>query len=155
MSTAAILFGHRETSTSFKALFFRISFRDWTETREQLPGPCYPNPKILLLRDPLLLLVPSTILSYEDKLHPWAIDDMARPLHYISPTMCWNCTSRGLRNSTISVSFRKASPGRFQPFSFARSSTNANTSRRKSWDPTFKKLNIAKWSYFAHTEGAC
>lgn len=88
--TAAILFER------FKALFFRTSSQDWTETREQLLGPCYPNPKSLLPRDLLLLLVPSTTLSYEDKLHPWAIDDMARSLHYTSPTMCWNCTSRGL-----------------------------------------------------------
>lgn len=51
---AAILFGRREVSAS-KRFFFRTSSRDWTETREQLLGPCYPNPKILLLRDPLLL----------------------------------------------------------------------------------------------------
>lgn len=92
---AAILFGRREVSAS-KRFFFRTSSRDWTETREQLLGPCYPNPKILLLRVPLLLLVPSTILSYKDKLHPWAIDDTAQSLHFTSPTMCWNCTSRGL-----------------------------------------------------------
>lgn len=120
----------------FKRLFFffpDLSSRDWTETREQLPGPCYPNPKILLLAILLGARALDSTLSYEDKLHPWPGETTRRfppppplpsslassPIPIISRQRFAGTAypACSYRNSVTFVSTKKPPPNTFNPSS--------------------------------------
>jgi len=117
MGTAAILFRRGEASTS--KLFFPNLFSGLNRDKGTITRPCYPNPKILLLHDPLLLLVPSTTLSYEDKLQLYSDRrDTAHSPSIISRQRCAGIAFRRLLTEIQPFPFL---PKKFLSDTFSRS----------------------------------
>lgn len=106
---------------AFQSLFFSdLSSRDWTETREQLPGPCYPNPKILLLAIVLraraldysfLRRQTSSLVREDDTARRFPLSFSPPPIPIISRQRFAGTAhlARSYRNSVTSVSPRKSS----------------------------------------------
>lgn len=133
IGTAAILFGRGEASAS------KRSFSGPLLEIEPRQGNNYQG-RVTLIRKSCYFAIlfcsscPRLLFLTKTNFIPIAIDDMARSFHYISPTMCWNCTSRELLTEILPLPFL---PEKLLPDTFSRSasferSTNVDTNR-KSW----------------------